>query len=329
MPVSEFELIARYFASHSMQSLVRQDVVLGIGDDCALVIPEQDALLAMTMDTLVEGVHFPKETSAYDIGYKALAVNLSDLAAMGASPQWFTLALTLPSADEEWLKNFSEGLFSLAELTGVQLVGGDVTRGPLTITIQAHGSIERDAALRRDGANVGDGVFVSGSLGGAGVGLLLQDKSQEQLDLDMLNTEAKEYFARRLNQPRPQLALGEALKGIASAAIDISDGLVADLQHLLDASQCGARLEVDAIPISDFIRDPKVQEQVRKMALNSGDDYELCFTAPLSQQYALEQISEDLQCLITRVGMIEQETGLRCILGNEEISVPESGYRHF
>src|SRR5579872_141773 len=238
--MNEFDIIKKFF---QRQSLHRKDVILGSGDDCALLKMPEDQLLAVSMDTLISGVHFPKDLSAYEIGYKSLAVNLSDLAAMGAIPAWFTCGLSLPDFDENWCKEFSRGLFDLANQYHIELIGGDLTRSKiLSITIQAHGFVPKELALRRDGAKIGDKIYISGKLGHAIL---------------------KNYYHR----PEPRINLGLALRGKAHSCIDISDGLIADLSHILESSKLGASIYMDKIPV------------VHQDALISGDDYELCFTA--------------------------------------------------
>lgn len=327
MPVTEFELIAKYFAT---QSVKRDDVILGIGDDCALldVNPtcESDELVAITMDTLVAGVHFPQTTSPYDIGHKALAVNLSDLAAMGATPKWITLALTIPESNEQWLQEFSQGLFDLARQHDVMLIGGDVTRGPLTITIQAHGGVPKEHALTRSGAKAGDLIVVSGTLADAALGLTLV---QEHLPLFETSDENAHYFRQRLNRPQPRIALGLLLRDIATAAIDISDGLAADLQHILDSSQCGASLEIEKLPFSPQALTVNDAVNLQELALTGGDDYELCFTVPKSASHRLPALEKQFAIRLTCIGQIETAPGLRIKRGDVTIDVNKTGYRHF
>ena len=332
MPVSEFEIIARYF---DIQSVKRNDVVLGIGDDCALLdcnaAQHPSDLLAVTMDTLVAGVHFPEATEAFDIGYKALAVNLSDLAAMGATPNWITLALTLPEASEPWLHEFSQGLFELASQYGVALIGGDITRGPLTITIQAHGSVPKRHALRRSGAREGDLIVISGTLGDAALGLMFQ---QEHLPRFEANEDEIHFFTQRLNRPQPRVRLGEHLRDIATAAIDISDGLAADLQHILKASDCGAVLDVNKLPFSTAALSIADNVNLFEIAMSSGDDYELCFTIPESRAAELQILEAACGCQLTVIGEINSKPGLQLRRGsnatlNNSTQLEQSGYRHF
>ncbi|MBF0470827.1 MAG: thiamine-phosphate kinase [Gammaproteobacteria bacterium] len=299
-PLSEFDLIQRYFVRNRPHSAT---TLLAIGDDAALtrITPEQE--LVVTVDTLIAGHHFPLDTSSEDIGYKALAVNLSDLAAMGATPRWFTLALALPEADPRFLEGFANGLFQLADHAAVELIGGDTVRGALTITIQALGSVPSGEALRRSGAGVGDAIFVSGTVGDGAAGLKAK---REGLD-------APELIAR-LNRPTPRVALGQQLRQIATAAIDISDGLCADLGHLLSASGVGAEIALLEIPASPQLRHhfPSASEQQRLM-LSGGDDYELLFTVPKSRCGQLEQIATNCHTPIHRIGTITNDSGLTLI----------------
>ncbi|HOW61915.1 MAG TPA: thiamine-phosphate kinase [Candidatus Contendobacter sp.] len=322
MPVSEFSLIDRYFAAHGLR---RPDVALGIGDDCALLIPPAGCCLAVTLDTLVADVHFFAAADPEGLGHKALAVNLSDLAAMGATPAWATLALTLPRADEDWLGRFCQGLFALADRYGVQLVGGDTTHGPvITITIQAHGFVPPGLALRRDGARPGDGVYVTGTLGDAGLALAAAFGKVG------IAAEHESYLRRRLERPEPRIAQGLALRGIASAAIDLSDGLAQDLGHILECSGYGARLEVDGLPRSPALTATLDRDAAMMTALTSGDDYELCFTAPPAGAARLEAIAATWECRCARIGVIEAEPGLRLVRADgSACHLERLGYDHF
>lgn len=302
MSLSEFEVIKRYF---SQTFPYRADVVLGIGDDAALGSVPPGMQLAIAIDTLVAGVHFPNTTSPKDIGYKALAVNLSDMAAMGAIPVWFTLALTCPSnTDEDWLAEFSYGLRELAERYQISLIGGDTTSGPLTITIQVTGFVPNQTALQRRGAMPGDSIYVTGTLGDAGLGLAAV---QQQMNLPAL---VQKYVTARLNRPTPRLREGHTLRGIASSAIDISDGLLSDLGHILTASTVGASLYLEQLPLSSAVRDYLSPPAAWQLALSAGDDYELCFTVPSNQEIALSKALA-AGCY-TRIGIIETTLGLRC-----------------
>jgi thiamine-monophosphate kinase len=317
--MTEFDLIARYF-SHTFPN--RPDVILGVGDDAAICTVPTGMQLALAIDTLVAGVHFPTTTRPEDIGYKALAVNLSDMAAMGATPAWITLALTCPQAEENWLARFSQGLLELAETAQVSLIGGDTTCGPLTITIQIAGFVPSNGALQRRGAQPGDGIYVTGNLGDAGLGLA---SVQGQIKLPHA---AKEYVEARLNRPTPRWREGQSLRGIASSAIDISDGLAADLGHILTASAVGATLQLENLPLSKVSRESLSPKEAWLMALNAGDDYELCFTVPSHRETAL--LAALPVASYTRIGTIETHLGLHCWLGDGQEFIPEKGgYQHF
>lgn len=316
----EFRLIAEYFATSSQ----RNDVVLGVGDDAALVRVPAGQDLAVAVDTMVAGRHFPADTSPYDVGYKALAVNLSDLAAMGAEPAWALLALTLPAVDARWLKNFARGLFELAGRYHVALIGGDTTRGPLTISLQVAGYVPRAAALRRTGARPGDLVFVTGILGDAGLGLAVV---QGRLALSAPDAEA---VLARLNRPQPRVEAGVALRGYASSAIDVSDGLAADLGHILADNGVGATIDVERLPVSPAYRaHPDVTDGWR-LALSAGDDYELVFTAPPRLRAEIENRCAGLGLPVTCIGAIETAAGLRCRLPDGALlSLDTPGWDHF
>lgn len=322
----EFELIERYFRTGFPS---REDVVVGIGDDAAVLAPPPAGRqLVVAVDTLVEGVHFPPDFDAADLGYRALAVNLSDLAAMGAEPAWMTLALTLPKADEAWLVTFARGLREAAAPWRVALVGGDTTRGPLTVTIQLLGTVPAGQAIRRSGARAGDGVHVTGTPGDAAMGLLCLQRGIEG--------SAAEHCRRRFARPEPRLALGHALRGLASAMIDISDGLLADLDHLLDASGVGATIQTPRVPRSDAFRDclAALPESDRTRAahfpLAGGDDYELCFTVPPEHEAEVCCIAERLGVPVTRIGTIEMVQGLRVMdEDGRNMVVKTLGYDHF
>lgn len=310
-----------------MLNEVRDDVVLGIGDDAAILdIAEhhQHQQLVQSVDTLVAGVHFPSETSPQDIAYKALAVNLSDMAAMGAEPAWFTLAITLPDGSDEWLKAFSESLFSLAKKYNVQLVGGDTTNGPLCISITINGFVPIGNALTRNTAQVSDKVYVSGTIGDAALALAAW---QDHL---LLRDESIAYLNEKLNRPQPQVKLGLLLREYASACIDISDGLVADLKHITDNSQVGARINVENIPLSNELKLNLTDEALLlPLVLSGGDDYELCFTIPKEKQKQFEEKMDTKNISVTCIGEIESETGVRCLLNNKEIEIQGMGYEHF
>lgn len=307
----EFDLIARI----RQRAALRGDVALGIGDDCALLVPPPGMQLAVTMDTLNVGVHFPAETAAFDIGWKALAVNLSDLAAMGAQPAWGTLSLSLPSADPAFLEGFIDGFLALAAAHEFALIGGDTTRGPLSIAITAMGFVEPGQALRRDGARVGDEIWVSGSLGDA-AGALRQWQAGAAMSPEL---------QARLDRPTPRVALGRALRGVASSGIDVSDGLLADLAHICRASGVGADIDVDTLPSSDALRAAFDVETCGILQATGGDDYELCFTAAPAQRAVLQQLSATLALSLTCIGRITAGTGVRC----DGVAAGVGGYQHF
>lgn len=318
--MDEFELIRRYFG-HAGPA--RDDVRVGIGDDAAIVRPPEDSDIAIATDTLVAGVHFPDETHPADIGYKALAVNLSDLAAMGAVPAWFTLNLTLPEANAPWLEAFARGLFELAQRHRVQLIGGDTTRGPLAVTVTVHGFVPRDAALLRGGARPGDRVYVTGLLGEAALALRFL---RREVDVP---EEFRAVVLSRLNRPQPRIAAGVALRGLASACIDVSDGVAADLGHILDQSGVGATIELKRLPVSDAY-DAAFATLGWGPALSGGDDYELCFTLPPEKERALHQVTPRLTCTCTPIGVIDAERGLRVRDEAGALFTPAaSGYNHF
>ncbi|MDB5842497.1 MAG: thiL [Herminiimonas sp.] len=301
--LSEFSLISRYF-----DRPLRHDrhAALGIGDDCALLTPASGMQLAISSDMLVEGRHFFAGADPAKLGHKCLAVNLSDLAAMGAAPLAFTLALSLPEAVEEWLAPFSDGMFRLADQHGCALIGGDTTKGPLNICITIFGEIPPGLALRRDAARAGDDIWVSGTLGDARLALAGY-RRELKMDAPMI-----EACAGRMHEPTPRLALGCALRGIAHAAIDISDGLIGDLGHILKRSAVGAALNVDALPAGPVLaRAP--QDLRRRFTLAGGDDYELCFTAPVSNRIAVLAAAHRSATPVTRVGSIEAGNRLRLV----------------
>ncbi len=299
--MNEFEIINTYFTQHGH---ARADVKQGIGDDAAVVRVPAGHELVISTDTLVAGIHFPITTSPEDIGHKALAVNLSDLAAMGATPAWALLALTLPEANDDWLKHFCQGFFHLAQRHGVQLIGGDLTHGPLCITVQILGFAATGQCVYRSGAQPGDRIYVTGTLGDAGLGL-----RQAQLSTHALNP-AETFLRERLNRPEPRVTIGQALAGLANAAIDISDGLAADLTHLLTQSHVGARIDVDRLPCSSALQDSVTKEEAIALALNAGDDYELCFTIAAEHTNELARRLATIDCPYTYIGDITAALGL-------------------
>jgi thiamine-monophosphate kinase len=314
--LSEFDLIQRYFTRPTPSA------ILGVGDDAALLRVSDDMELAVSTDMLVSGTHFFPEADPFLLGHKTLAVNLSDLAAMGVVPRWATLALSLPSADADWLRSFSAGFFALADEYSVELVGGDTTRGPLNLSVTIMGEVPRGKALRRSGAQAGDDIWVSGTLGEAALGLAhLQGKIA-------LPEDARVCCLAALHQPQPRVALGLELLGIANSAIDISDGLLADLKHILECSHVGAEIEFDAIPTA--VPHDIDETLFRHCVLSGGDDYELCFTAAAAKRSEIEAAALKLQLPLTRIGSII--AGHDCTVRAADGSVmttKENGYDHF
>ena len=313
--MSEFDLIRRYFTRPT------PGAALGIGDDAALLRISSGMELAVSTDMLVSGTHFFPDADPFLLGHKTLAVNLSDMAAMGAQPRWATLALSLPEVNEAWLQKFSDGFFALAQQHGVELIGGDTTRGPLNLCVTIMGEVPQGAALRRDGAQVGDDIWVSGKLGDAALALAQLRKEVQLPEGDF------SACALALHCPQPRVELGLALRGVAHSAIDISDGLLADLGHILERSSMGAEIQVDVLPISDILRSHSIAQ---RCALTGGDDYELCFTTPIMRRAEVEQISQRLNLPLTRIGAIVAGSG--CIVQAADgsvINIEEPGYDHF
>lgn len=328
---AEFGLIKKYFTPECW----RKDVYLGVGDDCALLVPPAGQQLAVTIDTLISRVHFPVETSPADIAYKSIAVSLSDLAAMGAEPAWVMLSLTLPKVEHDWLKSFSNSFSKTLIDFNVQLVGGDTTQGPLAITVQATGFVDSSNAMRRDNAKPGDLIYVTGTLGDAALGLRLLSL-KAPVDQELLA-----QCLNKLNRPVPRVEFALAAVKYCSCAIDVSDGLAADLGHILSASQCGAEIYLDKVPVSEELHKYYVdcvngnKEIDWTMVLGGGDDYELCMTLPESQAPALESLAESMNLPLTFIGKVDSETvnlgdELRIIgVNGQRYSLDKSGYEHF
>ncbi|MES2320452.1 MAG: thiamine-phosphate kinase [Pseudomonadota bacterium] len=316
--LSEFDLIKHYFKRARPGR-----AVLGVGDDCALLAPSPGKLMAISSDMLVEGRHFFAGADARMLGHKCLAVNLSDLAAMGARPTSFTLALSLPSADPAWLEAFSRGLFALADAFDCELVGGDTTKGPLNICITIFGELAPGQALRRDAARAGDDVWISGSLGDARLALACYWNDYP------LEPQALEEAALRMHMPSPRVTLGLALAGVAHAAIDVSDGLVGDLGHILAASGVGATLDADTLPAGPVLaRQPR--DLRRRFTAAGGDDYELCFTAPVAKREAVMAAGAQAGTVVTRAGSIDAAPGLRLVDGQgHALDLKLTGFDHF
>lgn len=321
MPLSEFDIIQQVFQK---QKIDRQDVRLGIGDDAAIVQVPDGFELAISVDTLISGVHFPIDMKPSDVGYRSLAVNLSDMAAMGAEPAWMTLALTLPEPNPTWLNAFASGLFGLADQYNVQLIGGDTTRGKLSITIQTFGLLPKGEGLTRSGAQVGDLIYVTGTLGDAAAGLKLWT----------LKSKSQSWLKERLARPTPRVEAGNLLRHIASSAIDISDGLAADLSHILSASGVGAQIKIEDLPFSLALCEElemALEQSVeigQDLALSGGDDYELCFTVAPEKQDQLDELRQI--CQISQIGIVESDLGLRCISKEgSNYEIKKSGFQHF
>jgi thiamine-monophosphate kinase len=321
--MNEFALIDRYFRRATRDPAVR----LSVGDDAAIVAPRPGCELALSVDMLVEGRHFLPDVDPATLGHKTLAVNLSDMAAMGATPRWALLAGALPDDDEAWLAAFSGGLFALAARYAVTLVGGDTTRGPRNLCLTIVGELPAGTALTRAGAHVGDDIHVSGRLGDAALALAALQRRTE-LDADTLAA-----LRRRLDTPEPRVGLGEKLRGLASSAIDVSDGLTGDLSHILDASGVGADVELARIPRAPALA-LRLAGGERDLALAcilaGGDDYELCFTAPPSVRARLAAVAVELSLPVTRIGTITAESGLRVLeeAGRALATLPQA-FDHF
>jgi thiamine-monophosphate kinase len=320
--LGEFGLIGKYFTHRTRHTL------LGVGDDCALIRPRPGNALAISVDMLVEGRHFFKGADPEALGHKTLAVNLSDLAAMGATPRWATLALALPRVDEAWLAAFSRGFMRLARAHDVDLIGGDTTRGPLNLCVQIMGEVPVGQVLRRDGARAGDDVWVSGTLGDAALGVAA---GKRQITL----TPAQRRVAmQRLDRPTPRIALGRALAGIARSAIDVSDGLLADLGHICERSKVSAVVELNALPRSPLMRAHEGKPIVQRALLAGGDDYELCFTAPVSRRAAVQRAGARTRVRVTRIGRVirapQNAVGV-VVIDHDGLPLPvtQRGFDHF
>ncbi|QKM63957.1 thiamine-phosphate kinase [Polynucleobacter tropicus] len=296
-PLGEFDLIERFFKTPAASQASNSAINLGIGDDCALINPPSGEEIAITSDMLVEGRHFLKGADPEQLGRKALAVNLSDLAAMGAKPLGFNLSIALPSMNEQWLEAFSKGLFSIANQFACPLIGGDTTAGPLTISIATLGSTPPGKAIRRSGSKVDDEVWVSGTMGDARLTLAAL---RHEIDLPINDLQKIEH---RMHQPTPRIELGLRLREIASAALDVSDGLLGDLQHILRQSQVDAEIFLERLPKSDVLKKQSIQTQ-NQFAACGGDDYELCFTAPKNQHQTILEIGKALNLPLTCIGRI-------------------------
>lgn len=313
--MGEFDLIEKYFKRDNSYP----GVSLAIGDDCAIVDIPEGKQLVFSIDTLLPDVHFFSNADPSDIARRAFCVALSDIAAMGASPLGFTLALTLPELDENWLQGFSDGLHSVAVEYQCPLIGGDTVKGPLTISLQMHGVVDKHRALQRSGAQVGDVIFVSGSLGDGAAALHVLDNSVS------VDAPTKQYFNKRYFMPEPQVTLGKSLLGMATACIDISDGFLADLGHICRSSRVGAEIDISAIPMSKALKLLSNQDELA-WALCGGDDYQLCFTVPESQVAAVESVMASTGVSLTHVGRIVPGESIR---SNDGALLKVNGYQHF
>ena len=315
---SEFDLIARHFTRPAANA------VLGVGDDCALIDVTNGMDLAVSTDTMVSGTHFFPDVDPEHLGHKALAVNLSDIAAMGAMPYWATLALTLPNVNHDWLAAFAKGFFDLAQEYGVSLIGGDTTRGPLTMTVTIMGEVPAGAALRRSGAKPGNDVWVSGNIGDAALAV-----AHRHGRLVLTEDDYREAVMR-LYEPSPRVNLGQALRGLATAAIDVSDGLLADLTHICRLSGVGATVELGAVPVSSIGAKHLGTDAGRTAIVAGGDDYELCFTAHPNSRDSIEDLTDMLGIPLTRIGQVKRGKGVS-LLGpdGKAVKVDGRGYDHF
>ena len=320
MPTSEFDIIEQYFNKESIKD---SNVVAGIGDDAALIKVPDDHFLAISTDTLVEGIHFLSSTKPFDIGYKSLAVNLSDMAAMAAKPNWLLLSLTMPEFNHTWLTEFTNGFFNLANSYELGLIGGNLTRGPLSITVQIIGSLPHGQELRRSTAKPGDLIYVTGVLGMASMALLTLQGDVEN------DHEISEDCLSKLYRPEPRVNIGISLRNIATAAIDISDGIAADLQHLVNASHVGAEVRLEDIPIYEELKKLDA-DKIWSYSLNKGDDYELCFTANRNSLHKIEEISHQFSCPISCIGRITEGHDIQWKTATGElININSKGYLHF
>jgi len=327
MSYDESNLIMHYFNRYRKN---HQGVKLGIGDDCALLMVPENQWLAISTDTLVSGTHFLSNIDAADLAYKALAVNLSDLAAMGAEPAWLSLALTLPEINEAWLKTFSDSLFKQLDYYHIQLIGGDTTYGKLSLTLTIHGRLPAGKALTRAGASVGNRIYVSGTLGDSAAGLaLLQNRwpvNQRQIN----DNKDRKLLIHRHLRPKPRIYLGLLLRNFASAVIDISDGLITDLQHILKTSNCGARIELDKLPYSETLKKYISTKQASHWALNGGEDYELCFTVPEINCGSLEALLNQATIAYTCIGkIVSPDDDIKFFTAGKYIQPLLQPFKHF
>jgi len=323
--MEEFSLIQKYFAQPNEQAMQNNSaLVLGIGDDCAIIRASSERDMVFSIDTMVAGVHFPQEAPAAQIAWRLLGAAVSDLAAMGAIPNCFTLALTLPELNSTWLAEFSENLAAAANQYGITLAGGDTTKGPLTLSVQAHGFVDRDKALLRSTANVGDYICVSGTLGDSRAGL-------EMLSKKVVNSE-QQYLLNRYYRPIPRISTGLLIKDYASSCIDVSDGLLADLYHILQKSAVSAQIDSQLLPLSTPMLS-MAGENAIQWALSGGEDFELCFTVPVDKWHDFERAGHDHAITITKIGVIsEQDSDMSCcklFIDDQWVDAKATGYNHF
>ena len=320
---AEFNLIKQYFTRPTTQT------ELGIGDDAALFSIAKGMQLAVSADMLVAGTHFFADCDPYQIGWKSLAVNVSDIAAMGAQPKWATLSVALPNIDAAWLTQFSNGFFACAAQFNIDLIGVDTTRGPLNISVQIMGEVPIDTAIKRSGAQLNDDIWVSGQLGSAALGFAHLQNTIPPSNINFATTSDLAVCLQALHSPVPRLHLGLALRGIATSCIDISDGLLADLSHILKASNCGATLDLAAISCMDYLKNRLENPAIQALILAGGDDYELCFTAPASARATVQAISKQLNLTLSLIGEIQSNTSLDVMYQNQKISLAKKGFDHF
>lgn len=318
--MKEFELIKHFF---TQQAVTRKDVLLGIGDDCAVVASTEKQDIVVTTDTLVAGVHFPLETCPRAIGHKAVAVNLSDIAAMGAKPSWLSLAITLPEVNEKWLTEFSTGVFELCEYYNVQLIGGDTTQGPLSITITAQGLTPEGKYLSRSGAKTGDWLYVTGDLGDAALAL---QHYNEQVSI---KDDFVDKIRAKLDYPKPRVLAGQSLREYATSAIDLSDGLLADLGHICKASDVGANIVLNDIPLSEIMRETLTLNDAVNLALSGGDDYELLFTVSEDNKVGMETALSHAGTPVTCIGQINASKTITTTLDNKPVPIKSASFEHF
>tara|TARA_B110000014_G_scaffold262879_1_gene257969 strand:- start:1198 stop:2163 length:966 start_codon:yes stop_codon:yes gene_type:complete len=318
--MKEFELIKHFFTD---QIVKRKDVLKGIGDDCAIInIPAQQNIV-VTTDTLVSGVHFPHDTHPNAIGHKAIAVNLSDIAAMGAEPCWLSLAITLPEVDKGWLQSFCDGVFELCEYYNVELIGGDTTQGPLSITVTAQGMIPEGKSLLRSGAQSGDWIYVTGEIGDAALAL------KHFYNQVSLSQEYVKPLREKLDRPKARVLAGQAIRDYASSAIDLSDGLVSDLNHICQASNVGANIVLDQLPLSKMMLNSLTFDEATSLALVGGDDYELLFTVSEDNKVGMETALANIGTKITCIGQTNKSKILSTTINNEVVPIQAKSFEHF